>query len=235
MCPSNTPHIVDKLPTDPLHVLHSTNVPVPLPKFNFESCKGALHKGQHFFTMRSETPVFLLAEIRNHRNGDHWEEVVGIGRIMQSSYIEEDARYVRVHGQQFDFPYVLVQIDTLRSNVANLPFPAVFQDSTGKSVDLMKDIVPLSDEMYPWDAERLQIHVFSTIKISAEDKAFSASLARPIIASPTSGPTPAPANRNTETEPASPINTNTRPQRRLKPPLRYTPAQFKRKSRTSRR
>ena len=233
LCPSNTPRLIHKLSTDPVDVIHSTDVPVSPPRLNFESCKGALHKGQHFFTMGSGTPVFLLAEIRNHRNGDQWEEVVGIGRIMQSSYNQDDESYVRVHRQQFNFPYVLVQIDTLRSNVANLPFPAVFRDSTGKSVHFMKDIVPLNDEMYPWDADRLQIHLFSTTKISAEDKAFSASLARPIPTSPTSGPSPAPASRNTETEPTSPVNT--RPQRRMKPTLRYTPAQFKRKSRTSRR
>ena len=188
-CPPNTPWLVEKLPADPLDVIHSTSLPAPLPKFNFETCKGALHKRQHFFTMGSGTPVFLLAEIRNHRNGDHWEEVVGIGRIMQSSYIGDNSRYVRVHGQQFDFPYVLVQFDTLRRNMANLPFPTVFRDSTGKSIDLMKDIVPLSDEMYRWDADRLQIHVFSTTKISTEDRAFSASLARPIPTSPTPGPT----------------------------------------------
>ena len=148
---------------------------------------------------------------------------------MQSSYIGDDSRYVHVHGQQFDFPYVLVQVDTLRSNMANLPFPTVFRDSTGKSVDLMKDIVPLSNEMYPWDADRLQIHVFSTTKISTEDRAFSASLARPIPTFPTPGPTPPTANTNTEIEQASFISTL--PPRTRKSPLLYTPAKFIRKSR----
>ena len=65
-CPPNTPRLVYQLPADPLDVIHSTTLWAPLPKFNFETCKGALQKGQHFFTMGSGTPVFLLAEIRNH-------------------------------------------------------------------------------------------------------------------------------------------------------------------------
>lgn len=131
LCPSNTPRLCDKIPEEPLDVIDSRTPPAPLPRVEFDSCQGALHKGQNFFAMCSGTPVFLLAEIVNHRNGERWEEVVGIGRIMQSSYIH-DERYVRVFGQQFDYPYVLVQIDTLRRSTENLPFPTVFRDSTGK-------------------------------------------------------------------------------------------------------
>lgn len=171
-CPQSVPRLCGSIPDTP--ELLAENTP-PRPKIKFECCEGRIHKGQNFFQKSVGTPVFLLAGVSNRLTGDHWEEVCGIGRIVETSY-HENARYVRVHGQQFDLPFVLVQVDVLRRDAENVPFATVFHDSTGRKVELMKDVVPASGEIYPWDASLLQVQLFSTTEITDEDKAFSFTL-----------------------------------------------------------
>lgn len=93
------------------------------------------------------------------------------------SYNEnENNGYVRVHEQQFDMPFVLVQVKVLRRATGIVPFATVFRDSTGYKVQLMKDLVPSTDEIYPWDASLLQVQLFSTTEITRGDTLFSAML-----------------------------------------------------------